>query len=78
MKFGSKGQIPYIELNGEEIPDSNVIIARLKAHFGLDPDSDSSSTDLAMGHAATGLVENHLAQVGFHYRYGHHMGSFLR
>ena len=28
MKFGSKGQIPYIELNGEEIPDSNVIIAR--------------------------------------------------
>jgi len=78
MKFGSKGQIPYIELNGEEIPDSNVIIARLKAHFGLEPDSDSSSTDLAMGHAATGLVENHLAQVGFHYRYGQHMGSFLR
>ena len=28
MKFGSKGQIPYIELNGEEIPDSNIIISR--------------------------------------------------
>ena len=68
MKFSSKGQIPYIELNGEEIPDSNVIISRLvlevitppfllrlKAHFGLDPDSESSSTDLAMGHAATGV-----------------------
>ena len=30
-------------------------LCRLKAHFGLDPDSDSSSTDLAMGHAATGI-----------------------
>ena len=28
MKFSSKGQIPFIELNGEEIPDSNIIIRR--------------------------------------------------
>merc|ERR1711928_6148 len=25
LKFSRKGQIPYIELNGEQIPDSNVI-----------------------------------------------------
>ena len=30
------------------------------------------------GFTFSGLVENHLAQVGFHYRYGHHMGRFLR
>ena len=33
MKFGSKGQIPYIELNGEEIPDSNIIISRFVLIF---------------------------------------------
>ena len=34
---------------------TSLFLCRLKAHFGLDPDSDSSSTDLAMGHAATGI-----------------------
>jgi len=77
MKFGSKGQIPYIELNGEEIPDSNMIISRLKDHFGKDPDQSCTSSDLAVGHAVTGLVEHHLAHVGFHYRYGLHMTNFL-
>jgi len=77
MKFGSKGQIPYIELNGEEIPDSNMIISRLKDHFGKDPDQSCSSSDIAVGHAVTGLVEHHLAHVGFHYRYGLHMTNFL-
>jgi len=77
MKFGSKGQIPYIELNGEEIPDSNIIISRLKSHFGKDPDDACSPQDLAIGHAVTGLVEHHLAHVGFHYRYGLHMPDFL-
>merc|ERR1712032_923320 len=77
MKFGSKGQIPYIELNGEEIPDSNMIISRLKDHFGKDPDQSCTSSDLAVGHAVTGLVEHHLAHVGFHYRSGLHMTNFL-
>lgn len=78
MKFSSKGQIPFIELNGEEIPDSNIIIRRLKAEFGTDPDSGCSAEELAMAHAATGMIEHHLAHVGFHYRYGHHMSDFLR
>merc|ERR1719378_918078 len=77
MKFGSKGQIPYIELNGEQIPDSNIIINVLKEHFGKDPDQLCTSSDLAVGHAVTGLVEHHLAHVGFHYRYGLHMTNFL-
>lgn len=78
MKFSSKGQIPYIELNGEEIPDSNIIICRLKAHFDVDPDAACSPTERAMGHAATGMVEHHLAHVGFYYRYGLNMPCFLR
>lgn len=77
MKFSSKGQIPYIELNGEQIPDSNIIIEKLKKKFEVDPDKDIPEENLAMGHAATVMVENHTAHIGFHYRYGHHMQSFL-
>ena len=73
MKFSSKGQIPYIELNGEQIPDSNIIIEKLKEKFHVDPEKDIPTADLAVGHAATVMVENHTAHIGFHYRYGHHM-----
>ena len=37
MTFSKKGQMPYIEFNGEEIPDSNVIIATMKKYFDVDP-----------------------------------------
>jgi len=77
MKFSSKGQIPYIELNGEQIPDSNIIIEKLKDKFQVEPDKDISEADIAVGHAATVMVENHTAHIGFHYRYGHHMQNFL-
>jgi len=77
MKFGSKGQIPYIELNGEQIPDSNIIINVLKEKFNVDPDEGVSEGDLAVGHAATMMLEHHTAHIGFHYRYGHHMQNFL-
>ena len=30
LQFSKKGQIPYIELNGEQIADSNIIIPKLK------------------------------------------------
>ena len=30
FKFSKKGQIPYIELNGEQIADSNIIIQELE------------------------------------------------
>ena len=30
QKFSQKGQIPYIELNGEQLPDSNQIIQELQ------------------------------------------------
>ena len=32
-KMSKKGQIPYIELNGQHIPDSNLSIEFLKNYF---------------------------------------------
>ena len=34
MVLGSKGQTPYVELNGREITDSNLIMEKLGKQFG--------------------------------------------
>ena len=75
MKFGSKGQIPCIELNGEEIPDSNVILDKLETHFKIDLIGNNS--DKAVAHAVTVMLENHTAKAGFYWRYGHNMEEFV-
>ena len=36
---GTIGTVPYIELNGEQFEDSNLIIEKLKLHFGVDPEN---------------------------------------
>jgi len=70
------GQIPYIELNGVQIGDSNMIIEMLKEKFNVNIDKDLTGEQLAMSHAATQMVECFTAQTGFHYRYGYHMKEF--
>lgn len=40
MKPGKKRQSPYIELNGVQYPDSNLIIDMLKQKFHVNPDKD--------------------------------------
>jgi len=77
MVFSKKGQIPYIEFNGEEIPDSNIIIKRLKQHFKVDQDGVYNKKEQSIGHAAISMVENHTAMSGFYYRYGLHMDKFV-
>jgi len=70
-------QIPYIELNGENVPDSNMIIARLSDKFkGLQADQQLSTQQRAISHAITVMVEHHTAQIGFYWRYGHHNAEF--
>lgn len=77
MKFSSKGQIPYIELNGEETADSNIIITKLKQTFNVDPDKEIDARGRSLGHVVTSMLENYTAQTGFHYRYGYNMQKFL-
>merc|ERR1712086_1130889 len=77
-KFGSKGQIPYVILNGREIPDSNVIIPALKEHFKIDIDQKLTTQQRAVGHAVMRMLEEHTSQIGFFYRYGLHMPQFYK
>lgn len=53
------------------IADSNVIIARLITLFAASVDIKLLTPEQrAIAHAATRMVEEHLAQTGFYYRYG--------
>jgi len=77
-KFDSKKRyIPYIELNGEQMSDSNLIIQELEKRGIAKPDENLSEVQKSVNHLATVTVENHTAIAGFHWRYGYNMPEFL-
>lgn len=79
LKPGSKGQTPYIEFNGKEIPDSNLVIKFLQERFpDSDPDKAAGKVDLARAHAVRVMVENHTAFFGFYWRYVFHYPEVRR
>jgi glutathione S-transferase len=77
LKFSKKGQIPFIELNGEQIPDSNVAIKELEARGLAKKDEGNTTQQQSIGHLATVALENHTAIAGFYWRYGFHMEEFF-
>lgn len=61
LKFRSKkGQLPFIELNGEEIADSSIIIKELAERFEKDLDKDLDNEQKNVAYALTSMIENHL------------------
>ncbi|XP_065342812.1 failed axon connections [Cloeon dipterum] len=61
IKFRSKkGQLPFVELNGEEIADSAIIIKELGAKFEKDLDKDLTNEQRTLSHAMISMIENHL------------------
>lgn len=69
LKFkSSKGQLPFIEINGEEVADSAAIIAKLGQHFGVDADSHLSKEQKNISHALMSMIENHLYWVHVYWR----------
>ncbi|GMT21620.1 hypothetical protein PFISCL1PPCAC_12917 [Pristionchus fissidentatus] len=54
---GSNGLLPFIELNGEQIADSQIIVKRLTQIFKLKAYPDEQTT--ALGHAVDRMFENH-------------------
>ena len=56
-----RGLLPFVELNGEEICDSDIIIKELTAKFGKeDPAASLSAEQKNVQHAMVTMVENHL------------------
>ena len=55
-----RGLLPFVELNGEEIPDSDHIIKTLAAKFEKeDPGTSLSTEQKNVQHAMITMVENH-------------------
>merc|ERR1712088_12091 len=68
-KFRSKkGMLPFIELNGEEIADSNMIIETLATKFGKEMPAQLSAEQKNVQHAMVAMVENHLHWTMVHWR----------
>ncbi|KAK2584002.1 hypothetical protein KPH14_006461 [Odynerus spinipes] len=61
MKYRSKkGQLPFIELNGEEIADSTIILREFSQRYGKDLDAGLTSEQRSVSHAMISMIENHL------------------
>jgi glutathione S-transferase len=64
MKHRSKkGQLPFVELNGEEIADSTLVIKELSQKFGKDIDAALSQDQRNISHAMISMIENKLVWV---------------
>merc|ERR1712088_653736 len=55
-----KGMLPFIELNGEEIADSNMIIETLSKKFDKEMPAELTQDQKNVQHAMVAMVENHL------------------
>lgn len=60
---GPKGKNPWVEIDGERIGDTEIVIAMLAARTGFDIDAGQDPLTLARNHAVRRMVEEHLHQV---------------
>merc|ERR1711874_59581 len=68
-KFRSrKGMLPFIELNGDEVADSNMIIETLAKKFDKEMPAQLSQDQKNVQHAMIAMVENHLHWTIVHWR----------
>ena len=63
---GAEEETPWIIDRGETIADSEIIIATLKARYGVDPDAGLSDHERALGLAWTRTFEEHFHQAFEH------------
>jgi len=64
LKFKSKkGQLPFVEINGREIADSDIIIRELTKHFDKDLDFGLTEEQKNVSHAFESMLNNHTSWV---------------
>jgi len=69
MSFSKKGQSPFVVFNGEQRPDSNMIISHLSTHFNKDLFPGLNSGEKATARAFIKMLEENTAWTIFIYRY---------
>ncbi|XP_054156468.1 failed axon connections-like [Oppia nitens] len=70
LKFRSKkGQLPFVELNGKEIADSDIIIQDLTKIFEKDLDEGLTEEQKNNSHAYQSMLDNHTSWVVRYWRY---------
>lgn len=60
---GPKGKNPWIEIDGERMGDTELVIERLSERFDVDLDAHLEPREEAVGTAVRRMVEEHLHQV---------------
>jgi glutathione S-transferase len=66
---GPKGKIPFVEIDGERIGDSTLILERLKDERGIDLDAGLSPRERAQSHALQRMLEERLYTVMLYSRW---------
>lgn len=62
-----RGLLPFVELNGEEICDSDIIIKALAKKFEKDMDEGLTAEQKNVQHAMITMVQNHLQWAVYHW-----------
>ncbi|MCE9650017.1 MAG: glutathione S-transferase family protein [Parvibaculum sp.] len=66
---GPKHKIPFVEIDGERIGDSTLILERLRDEQGVDLDASLSPRERAQSHALQRMIEERLYFVMVHSRW---------
>lgn len=70
LRYKSKrGQIPFVELNGKEIDDADIIIKQLSLHFNKDLDEGLTEDQKTQSHAFDSMLNNHTGWIVRWWRY---------
>jgi glutathione S-transferase len=66
---GPKGKVPFVEIDGQRIGDSTLILEKLRDEQGVDLDQSLSPRERAQSHALQRMIEERLYMVLLHSRW---------
>jgi len=69
-----KGQLPFVELNGKEIADSDIIIKELSEYFGKNLDANLTEDQKTVSYALESMLNNHTSWIVRWWRFNNPQG----